>query len=70
MSRGGVHTSQHVGKNNQIACEIVYFHDGSLWGLFKQKPELLSNNKLRQIKSIACSPSTARVFCGGHGLRA
>jgi hypothetical protein len=26
MSRGGVHTSQHVAKNNQIACEIVYFH--------------------------------------------
>jgi pimeloyl-ACP methyl ester carboxylesterase len=39
-------------------------------GLFKQKSELLSNNKLKQIKSIARSPSTARVFCGGHGLGA
>jgi hypothetical protein len=27
MSWGGVHTSQQAGTNNQIACEIVYFHD-------------------------------------------
>src|SRR5713226_8059446 len=33
MSWGGVHTSQHVGKNNQISCEIVYFHDGSPCGI-------------------------------------
>src|SRR5580765_2359770 len=26
MSWRGIHTSQHVGKNNRIACEIVYFH--------------------------------------------
>src|SRR6266436_630327 len=32
MSRGGVHTSQQVGKNNQIACKIVYFHYGSRCG--------------------------------------
>jgi hypothetical protein len=32
MSWGGVHTSQHVAKNNQIACDVVYFHDGSPWG--------------------------------------
>src|SRR5208283_456908 len=30
MSWGGIHTSQHVGKNNQIACDIVYFHHNSL----------------------------------------
>src|SRR6266403_4798506 len=29
MSWGGVHTSQHVAKNNQIACNVVYFHCGS-----------------------------------------
>src|SRR6266403_942384 len=29
MSRGGIHTSQHVAKNNQIACDVVYFHGGS-----------------------------------------
>ena len=28
MSRGGIHTSQRVGKNNKIACDVVYFHDG------------------------------------------
>jgi hypothetical protein len=27
ISWGGVHTSQQVAQNNQIACEIVYFHD-------------------------------------------
>lgn len=27
MSRGEIHTGQHVGKNNQIAREIVYFHE-------------------------------------------
>jgi hypothetical protein len=27
MSWGGVHTSQQVAQNNQIAREIVYFHD-------------------------------------------
>jgi hypothetical protein len=26
MSRGEIYTSQHVGENNQIAREIVYFH--------------------------------------------
>src|ERR1043166_8103276 len=29
LRRGGIHTSQHVGKNNQIACDVVYFHDKS-----------------------------------------
>src|SRR5689334_7063081 len=29
MSWRGVHASQRVDQNNQIACEIVYFHDGS-----------------------------------------
>jgi hypothetical protein len=27
MSWGGVDTNQHVGKNNQIACDIVDFHE-------------------------------------------
>jgi hypothetical protein len=27
MSWGKIHTSQHVGKNDQIACDIVYFQD-------------------------------------------
>jgi hypothetical protein len=30
--------------------------------------EILSNNKLKQIKCIARSSSTARVFCGDHEL--
>src|ERR1700676_3373890 len=32
MSWGDIHTSQHVGKNNQIACDIVYFHGDSALG--------------------------------------
>src|SRR5713101_917954 len=32
MSWGEIQTSQHVGQNNQIACDVVYFHDGSAWG--------------------------------------
>jgi hypothetical protein len=32
MSWGGIHTSQHVTQNNQIAREIVNFHDGSPLG--------------------------------------
>jgi hypothetical protein len=31
LSWGGIHTSQHVEKNNRIACDIVYFHDDSPW---------------------------------------
>src|SRR5882724_5858713 len=31
VSWGGVHTSQHVSKNNQIACDAVNFHVGSRW---------------------------------------
>ena len=27
LSWSGIHTSQHVGKNNQIACDIVDFHE-------------------------------------------
>src|SRR5216683_5632101 len=69
LSRGEIHTSQHVGKNNRIARDVVYFHDDSpSVGSFKQKLELLSNNKLKKIKSIARSSSTARVFCGVHRL--
>jgi hypothetical protein len=51
MRWGEIHTSQDVEKNNQIACEIVYFHDAPPAGLFKQKLELLSNNKLKWIKA-------------------
>lgn len=29
MSWGEIHTSQHVSKNNRIACDVVYFHDDS-----------------------------------------
>src|SRR5258707_6477141 len=32
MSWGGIHTSQHVAQNNQIARDIVYFHCGSPGG--------------------------------------
>src|SRR5277367_2441366 len=66
MRWGGIHTTQQVGENNQIACEIVYFHDDSPSGLFKQKSELLSNNKLEQAKSRARRFSTIRVFCAGQ----
>ena len=46
MSGSEIHTSQHVGKNNQIAREIVYFHDALPASvIFKQKSELFSNNK-------------------------
>src|SRR5438128_10119150 len=31
MIWGGVQTSQHVSKNDQIACDVVNFHDGSRW---------------------------------------
>jgi hypothetical protein len=31
MSRGRNHTSQHVEQNNQIADDIVNFHDDSPW---------------------------------------
>jgi hypothetical protein len=44
MSWGEKHASQYVEQNNQIAREIVGSHDGPR-GLFKQKSELLSNNK-------------------------
>jgi hypothetical protein len=70
MSGGGIHASQQVDKNNQIACEVVCFHDDTPWGLFKQKSDLLSNNKLKKIKPIARSSSTARVFCDVHRLSA
>src|SRR5580658_1356885 len=43
MSRSEIHTGERVGNNNQIAHEIVDFHDRSPVGLFKQKSDLLSN---------------------------
>src|SRR6266404_3986741 len=46
MSWGGIHTSQRVAQNNQIACDIVYFHCDSV-RLFNQKLEPLSNNQLK-----------------------
>ena len=46
MIWGGIHASQRVKKNNQIARDTVYFH-GDPVGLFKHKLELLSNNKLK-----------------------
>jgi hypothetical protein len=48
MSWGEKHASQDVDKNDQIAREIIGFHDGPR-GLFKQKSELLSNNKLLMV---------------------
>jgi hypothetical protein len=45
MSWGEIHTSQHVGKNNQIASDVVYFHEGSPWVLFKQKLEPTVNQR-------------------------
>src|SRR5882724_629834 len=32
MSWGEIETSQHVGQNNQIACDVVDFHDDSRLG--------------------------------------
>jgi hypothetical protein len=48
MSWGGIHASQHIRKNNQIAGDIVYFH-GLPVALFKQKSQLLSNNKFEEL---------------------
>src|SRR5580693_6812071 len=47
VSRSGIHARQHVGTNNQIAREIVYFHDRSSSGVFKQKSKLVSKTKWR-----------------------
>ena len=47
MSWGGVHTSENVEQNDRIADEIVGFHDVPR-ALFKQKSELVSNNKLQR----------------------
>ncbi len=53
MSRGEIRTSQHVGKNNRISNDVVYFHGDSLSGyskrvqLFNQKFDVLSNNRLK-----------------------
>ena len=45
MSWGEIHTTQHVGKNDQIAGEIVDFHDGSPSGI-QAEIGALSNNKV------------------------
>src|SRR6266704_7046628 len=62
MSWGGVHTSQHVSKNNQIACDVVNFHGWLPVGLFKQKLEQLSNNKIKWAKAVSapCINQTRR----------
>jgi hypothetical protein len=31
MSWGGIRTSQHVEKNNQITRDVIDFHDDSPW---------------------------------------
>src|SRR6266571_4747226 len=43
MSRGEIHASQQVEKNNQVAREVVYLHDDSFVGPLKQKSERHSN---------------------------
>src|ERR1700683_2574977 len=50
MSRGEIHTTQHVRTNNRIAYEIVNFHDGAPVGVFNQKSEFLSNCKVKRIE--------------------
>src|SRR5258708_15781916 len=54
MSWGGIHASQHVGKNNQIACEIVYFHYDSSWHYSNINCNILSNNKLMNNRLDSC----------------
>src|SRR6202140_2079110 len=71
MSWGEIHTSQHVGKNNQIACEIVYFHCDSPRRPRLLRPcviqteiELLLNNKLKS-ERLVLHPSKLAMW----GLR-
>src|SRR5271163_1336451 len=45
MSRNEIRAGQHVGKNNQIAHEVVDFHDDSPSGVFNQKSKLVSKLK-------------------------
>jgi hypothetical protein len=46
MNWGEKHASQYVENNDQVAREIIGFHDGPR-GLFKQKSEILSNNRVK-----------------------
>jgi hypothetical protein len=69
MSWGGIHTSKHVGKNNQIACDVVYFHDDSWW-VIQTEIEAPFKSQVKVEKPMARSSSTAGVFCGGHGFSA
>ena len=47
MSRGKIHTTQHVRTNNRIAYEVVNFHEGAPVGVFNQKSKFLSNCKVK-----------------------
>jgi hypothetical protein len=51
-SGSGIHASQRVEKNDQIADDVVYFHDDSCAGRFKQKSELRSSNQLKKLSLL------------------
>src|SRR5215467_2455524 len=65
-SWSGIHASQRVEKHDQITDDVVYFHDDSCAGRFKQKSELLSSNQLKQ---LSAQLSVAQRFSGPRAER-
>ena len=51
MSWGEIHTNQHVGKNDQIAGEIVDFHEWLPVGHSSRNRKRFSNDKVDSARS-------------------
>src|SRR5215469_5151069 len=51
LSRSGIDRSQHVEKNDQIADDVIDFHDDSE-SRFQQRTRSLSSSKLRKVLNI------------------
>src|SRR5271165_1062284 len=47
VSRGGIYASQHVDKNDQIACDVVEFHEASAQHDSSKNQPLASHKRMK-----------------------
>src|SRR5215469_2012114 len=68
VSGSGIDRSQHVEKNDQIADDVIYFHDDSD-SRFQQRTKNLSSSKLKKVlNSGRCDHTRVRQLRGTPGF--
>jgi hypothetical protein len=63
VSWGGIHTSQHVEKNYQIAGDVVDFHDDPAWGDSSKNESSLQVTSQGSCYCVTCKKSCPQSFC-------